>query len=87
MTNTDRTCAGDVITIDTPKTLLTRKAVIWAEIKSHEQEYRRLQKQIDELEQAKVSVLSAIENKLNESYKVADMLLDQEYEALVKYNL
>lgn len=87
MTNTDRTCAGDVIPIEAPKTLLIRKAVIWAEIKSHEQEYRRLQKQIDELEQAKVSVLSAIENKLNESYKVADMLLDQEYEALVKYNL
>lgn len=32
---------------------IIRKKVIWAEIKAKEQEYHRLQKQIDELEQAK----------------------------------
>lgn len=51
---------------------LIRKKIIWAEIKAKEQEYSRLQKQIDELEQAKKDVSFEVQKKLAENQEIAE---------------
>jgi len=63
---------------------IIRKKVIWAEIKSKEQEYHRLRKQIDELEQAKKDVSFEVQKRLAESEKIGEWLSEREYEALCK---
>ena len=45
---------------------IIRKKVLWSEIKAKEQEYTRLQKQIDELEKAKKEMELTYRNKLME---------------------
>ena len=67
--------------------LLVRKAVIWAEIKSFEQEYGRIQSQINELEQAKKDISFKVQERLSESQKIADKLLKIEADSLIKNNL
>lgn len=61
---------------------IIRKKIIWAEIKAKEQEYSRLQKQIDELKQAKKDISFEVQKKLDESQKIAEWLDQREYEAL-----
>ncbi|MEK6881051.1 MAG: hypothetical protein AABY22_15640, partial [Nanoarchaeota archaeon] len=65
---------------------IIRKKVIWAEIKSNEQEYNRLQKQIDELEKAKKDISFSVQKKLQESQDIADWLLEKEYKSLKTNN-
>lgn len=63
---------------------LLRKKILWVEIKAKEQEYKRLQHQIYDLEQAKMDISFEIQKKVDQSQKIADQLLEIEYEALVK---
>lgn len=53
---------------------IIRKNVIWAEIKASEQEYERIQKQIDELEKAKKDISFQVQKKLNENQKISEWL-------------
>jgi hypothetical protein len=62
---------------------IIRKKVIWAEIKAKEQEYQRLQKQIDELEQAKKDVSFEVQKRLAEGEKIGEWMAEREYEALM----
>lgn len=66
---------------------ILRKKIIWAEIKAKEQEYKRLCKQIEEIEQAKRDLSFEVQKRLDESQKIADWLLEKEYEALSKEGL
>jgi predicted patatin/cPLA2 family phospholipase len=61
---------------------IIRKKVIWAEIKAKEQEYQRIQKQIDELEQAKKDISFQVQKRLDESEEIGAWLDQQEYESL-----
>jgi predicted nuclease with TOPRIM domain len=63
---------------------IIRKKIIWAEIKAKEQEYKRLQKQINELEQAQADISFEVQKKLNESQDIAEYLDQLEYEALCR---
>ena len=63
---------------------IIRKKIIWAEIKAKEQEYKRLQKQINELEQAQADISFEVQRKLDESQKIAEWLDEREYEALCR---
>jgi predicted nuclease with TOPRIM domain len=63
---------------------IIRKKIIWAEIKAKEQEYKRLQKQINELEQAQADISFEVQKKLNESQEIAEYLDQLEYEALCR---
>jgi predicted patatin/cPLA2 family phospholipase len=63
---------------------IIRKKVIWAEIKAKEQEYHRLQKQIDELEWAKKDVCFEVQKRLDESEKIGEWMAEREYEALMR---
>ena len=65
---------------------IIRKKVIWAEIKSKEQEYERIQKQINELEQAKKDISFDIQKRIDEFQKIAEWLDQKEYEALKESN-
>ena len=65
---------------------IIRKRIIWAEIKAKEQEYSRLQKQIDELERAKKDISFDVQKRLNESQEIAEWLDQKEYESLKKEN-
>ncbi len=64
----------------TQTNLILRKKVIWVEIKSHEQEYSRICKQIRELEDAKKDISGRITKKLNESQEIAEKLDSIQYE-------
>lgn len=66
---------------------ILRKKIIWAEIKAKEQEYKRLCNQIEEIEQAKRDLSFEVQKRLDESQKIADWLLEKEYEALSKEGL
>ena len=66
---------------------ILRKKIIWAEIKAKEQEYKRLCNQIEEIEQAKCDLSFEVQKRLDESQKIADWLLEKEYEALSKEGL
>lgn len=57
-----------------------RKKVLWAEIKIKEEEYKRLQKQIKELEQAKGDIIFEVQKRLTESQEIAEWLDQKEYE-------
>ena len=50
--------------------LIIRKKILWAEIKTKEQEYSRLSSQIKELELAKKDVSFQIQKKLVENEKI-----------------
>lgn len=50
--------------------LIIRKKILWAEIKTKEQEYSRLSSQIKELEFAKKDVSFQIQKKLAENEKI-----------------
>jgi hypothetical protein len=50
--------------------LIIRKKILWAEIKTKEQEYSRLSAQIKELELAKKDVSFQIQKKLSENEKI-----------------
>ena len=65
---------------------IIRKKVIWAEIKSKEQEYERIGKQIAELEHAQKDISFDVQKKLAESQEIAEWLDDIEYQALRKEN-
>lgn len=62
---------------------IIRKKIIWAEIMAKEQEYKRLQKQIDELEQAKKDVIFDVQKRLDESEKIGEWLSEKEYDAFI----
>ena len=66
---------------------ITRRATLWAEIKAKEQEYFRLCKQVEEIEQRKRDVCFEVQKKLAESQDIADFLLGKEYEALKSQNI
>lgn len=66
---------------------ILRKKILWAEIKAKEQEYSRLSKQIEVLEQAKKDVSFDIQKRVDESQKIADWLLEKEYDALSERGL
>jgi len=61
---------------------IIRKKVLWAEIKSKEQEYTRIQKQINELEQAKKDISFEVQKRIDESQKITEWLDQKEYESL-----
>lgn len=63
---------------------IIRKKIIWAEIKAKEQEYIRLQKQINELQQAQKDISFEIQKRVDESQSIAEWLDEKEYEALKK---
>ncbi len=66
---------------------IIRKKVLWPEIKAKEQEYIRLQKQIDELEKAKKDVSFEVQERLVESQKIAEWILERESKALIDAGL
>ncbi len=66
---------------------IIRKKVLWSEIKAKEQEYIRLQKQIDELEKAKKDVSFEVQERLVESQKIAEWILERESKALIDAGL
>jgi len=59
---------------------IIRKKIIWAEIKAKEQEYIRLQKQINELEKAKKDISFEVQKRVQESQEIAEWLDGQAYE-------
>ena len=63
---------------------ILRKKILWAEIKAKEQEYKRIQKQINELEQAKSDISFQVQKRLDKSQAIADWLLQKEYEGISK---
>lgn len=63
---------------------VVRIKIIYAEIKVMEQEYKRLCNQIEEIEQAKRYISLEVQKKIEESSKISDFLLEQEYECLKK---
>lgn len=66
---------------------IIRKKVIWAEIKAKEREYKRIQKQILDLELAKSIIGFDVQKMLQESQEIAEYLDGLEYEALRKQNI
>lgn len=64
---------------------IIRKKVLWSEIKAKEQEYQRLQKQIDELEQAKRDISFDIQKRVDESEKIAEWLDQKQYESFLDF--
>ena len=63
---------------------ILRKKILWAEIKAKEQEYKRLQSQINKIEQSKKDVSSEIEKRLAEVEKIGEWLAEREHEALMR---
>lgn len=63
---------------------IIRKKIIWTEIKAKEQEYKRLQKQIKEIEQAQADISFEVQKKLQESQEIAEWLDQREYDALMR---
>lgn len=74
------------ITEDKIYNKLIRKKTIWAEIKAKEQEYNIIQKQIDELEQAKKDISFDVQKRLEESQKISEWLDQKEYQRLKDLN-
>lgn len=66
------------------KSLMLRKSVLWTEIKSHEQEYIRIQRQIDELCQAQRDISALVQNKIRKVQDIGDKLLEIETKALIE---
>ena len=66
------------------RAMLIRKAVLWAEIKAHEQEYQRIQKQKDDLDQAQKDISFLVQNKIAKSQEIAEKLLAIEAQALIE---
>jgi hypothetical protein len=67
--------------------LIIRKKIIWAEIKSKEQEYSRLSTQIKELEIAKKDISFQIQKKLAENEKINIKLNTLEDNYLIANNI
>ncbi len=79
MMNTDKIIDDKILT------KIIRKKVLWAEIKAKEQEYIRIQKQINELQQAQKDISFEIQKRVDESQNIAEWLDEKEYEALKKH--
>lgn len=69
----------------TPQDLLIRKKVLWAEVVSLEAEYKRLQKQIELIEQDKKYILFKVKQKLDEVQRIGEELADGEQKYLIKH--
>ena len=67
-------------------TKIIRKKVLWAEVKAKEQEYRRVQNQINDLEQAKRDMSFDVQKRLDEAQQIAEWLDVKEYEAMKDLN-
>lgn len=63
---------------------IIRKKVIWAEIKAKEQEYKRLQNQINDLKQAQADISFQVQKRMQESQEIAEYFDQLEFEALMK---
>lgn len=61
---------------------LLRKKTIWTEIKAREQEYKLLQKQINQLEAAKANISFKVGVLLTESQALSEYLDGLEYKSL-----
>jgi len=68
-------------------TKILRKKIIWGEIRVKENEFKRIQNQIRELEQAKSDILFEVQNRLEESQKIAEELDAIEFEHWKEENL
>lgn len=64
--------------------MLIRKAVLWAEIKAHEQEYQRIQKRKDDLDQAQKDISVLVQKKIAKGQEIAEKLLAIETKALIE---
>lgn len=69
---------------DTITNKIIRKKIIWTEIKVKEQEYKRLQNQINELKQAQLNIDLEVQKILNESQEISEYLDQVGYEALCR---
>lgn len=61
---------------------LIRKKVIWVEIGSLEQEFKRLQKQINNLQDDQQGIMTKIKKRLDENEKISEFLNRGEYNHL-----
>jgi len=59
---------------DKTLTKIIRKKVIYAEIKVKEQEYKRIQSQINNLEQSKMDIGFQVQKMLDECQQIAEWL-------------
>jgi len=59
---------------DKTLTKIIRKKVIYAEMKAKEQEYKRIQNQINNLEQAKMDISFQFQKMLDECQQIAEWL-------------
>ena len=62
---------------------IIRKTIIWDEIKSKEQEYKRLQEQIVQLEKAQKNIVLEIQQLIEETEQLGEFLTRGEYDALM----
>jgi len=67
-------------------TKVIRKKVLWAEIKAKEREYKRVQHQNNELEQAKKDISFDVQKRLNEAQEIAEWLDEKEWQAMKENN-
>jgi hypothetical protein len=83
------TTDGTQISFNVPvmRSLILRKAVLWAEIKANEQEYQRMSKQIDELIVSQKDISFKIQKKIAEGQEIAEKLHDIEATALISLGL
>lgn len=65
------------MTQDTQSNILRQK-VLWIEIRAKQEEYKRISKQIQALEESRNDIISDIQKRVNESQKIADWLLGKE---------
>ncbi len=66
------------------KRLMLKKSALWAEIKAHEQEYQRIQKQKDDLDQAQKNISFLVQKKIAKGQEIAEKLLEMEAKALIE---
>ena len=62
--------------------LILRKKTLWTEIKSLEQEYGRIGKQIRDIENDRKDISFRVQKKMQESQEIAEKLDEMEFEAL-----
>jgi hypothetical protein len=65
--------------------LLIRNKILYAEIKAMQQEYVRMQKQINEIIIAQKDCVFSIQKRYDEAQKNAEKLEEIEVEMLIKY--
>jgi hypothetical protein len=59
---------------------IIRNKTIWATIKASEQEYQRVQKQIDILEESKKDISFRVQKLIQESEKIGEYLYHKEFQ-------